>query len=70
MYSITKSAVESWNKTKKQPNNTILKEISPIILQQLSLIFILNHINNLPDHIIIYMILLVPRDNQNNYLKY
>ena len=70
MYSITKSAVESWNKTKKQLNNTILKEISPIILQQLSLIFILNHINNLPDHIIIYMILLVPRDNQNNYLKY
>ena len=46
-YSITVSAVESWNKIQKQQKNMLLKnKINPIKLKQLSLIFILNHINN------------------------
>ena len=46
-YSITVSAVESWNKIQKQLKNMLLKnKINPIKLKQLSLIFILNHINN------------------------
>ena len=45
-YSITVSAVESWNKIQKQLKSILLKDLSPIKLKQLSLIFILNHINN------------------------
>ena len=49
-YSITVSAVESWNKIQKQLKSILLKDLSPIKLKQLSLIFILNHINNSFDH--------------------
>ena len=45
-YSITVSAVESWNKIQKQLKDMLLKDLSPIKLKQLSVIFILNHINN------------------------
>ena len=44
-YSITVSAVESWNKIQKQLKNMLLKDLSPIKLKQL-VIFILNHIND------------------------
>ena len=49
-YSITVSAVELWNKIQKQLKNMLLKDLSPIKSKQLSLIFILNHINNSFDH--------------------
>ena len=49
-YSITISAVESWNNIQKQLKNIYLKNYPPIRLKQLSLIFILNHINNSIDH--------------------
>ena len=39
-------------------------------LQQLSVIVILNHINNLIDHAKIYMNLLAPKNIQSNYFKY
>ena len=45
-YSITISAVESWNKIQKQLKICYLKIYHPIKLKQLSLIFILNQINN------------------------
>ena len=46
-HSITVRAVESWNKIQKQLKNMLLtNKINPIKLKQLSLIFILNHINN------------------------
>ena len=38
-YSMTVSAVESWNEIQKQLKDTLLKYLSPI--------FILNHINSL-----------------------
>ena len=44
-YSITVSAVESWNKIQKQ-KICYLEIYPPIKLKQLSVIFILNHINN------------------------
>ena len=44
--SITVSAVESWNKIQKQLKISYLKNYPPIKLKQLSLIFILNQINN------------------------
>ena len=37
----------------------LLKDLSPIKLKQLSLIFILNHINNSYDHVKVYMPVLV-----------
>ena len=43
-YSITVNAVESWNKIQKQLKDLLL--ISSIKLKQLSVLFILNHINN------------------------
>ena len=43
-YSITVSAAESWNKIQKQLKNMLLKNL--LKLKQLSLIFIINHINN------------------------
>ena len=49
-YSITISAVESWNKIQKQLKICYSKIYPPIKLKQLSLIFILNHINNSFDH--------------------
>ena len=49
-YSVTISAVESWNKIQKQLKNMLFKDLSPINLEQLSLIFILNNINNSFDH--------------------
>ena len=45
-YSITIRAVELWNKIQKQLKNILLKDISPIKLKQLLLIFIGNHNNN------------------------
>ena len=44
-YSITVSAVESWNKIQKQLKNIHLKINPQIKLKQLLVIFILNHIN-------------------------
>ena len=44
--SITVSAVESWNKIQKQLKICYLKNYPPIKLKQLSLIFILNQVNN------------------------
>ena len=42
------SAVESWNKIQKQVlKDTLLKDLSPSKIKQLSVIFILNHINSL-----------------------
>ena len=49
-YSITISAVESWNKIQKQQKNVLLKDLSPNKLKQLPLIFTLNHMNNSFDH--------------------
>ena len=49
-YSITISAVESWNKIQKQLKICYLKIYPPIKLKKLSLIFILNHINHSFDH--------------------
>ena len=49
-YSITVSAVESWNKIQKQLKSILLKDLSPNKIKTLSLIFILNHINNSFDH--------------------
>ena len=40
-YSITVSAVESWNKTQKQLKDLLLRDLSPIKLKQLPMIFIL-----------------------------
>ena len=45
-YSITASAVESLNKIQKQVKDMLLKDLSPSKTKQLSVIFILNHINN------------------------
>ena len=45
-YSITVSAVESCNKIQKQLKDVLLKDLSPNKLKQLSVIFILSHINN------------------------
>ena len=46
-YRITISAVELENKIQKQLKNMLLKNLSPPIkLKQLSLLFMLNHINN------------------------
>ena len=45
-YSITVSAVESWNKIQKHLKNILLKDLPQIKLKQLLVIFILNHINN------------------------
>ena len=45
-YSITVSAVELWNKIQKQLKSILLKDLSPIKLKQLSLIFVLSHISN------------------------
>ena len=49
-YSITVSAAQSWNKIQKQLKNMLLKDLSPNKLKQLSLIFVLSHINNSFDH--------------------
>ena len=45
-YSITVSAVESWNKIQKQLKECYLKIYPPGKLKQLLVIFILNHINS------------------------
>ena len=46
-YSITVNAVESWNKIQKQLKDLLLRDLSlNKILKQLTVIFILNHINN------------------------
>ena len=49
-YSITVTAVESRNKIQKELKNVLLKNLSPVKLKQLPLIFILNPINNLFYH--------------------
>ena len=49
-YSITVSAVESWNKIQKQLKSILLKDLFPIKLKQIALICILNHISNSIDH--------------------
>ena len=49
-YSITVSAVESWDKIQKQLKVFHLKIYPPTKLKQLSLIYILNHINDSFDH--------------------
>ena len=49
-YSIPVSAVELWNKIQKL-KSILLKDLSPIKLKQLSLIFILNLINNSFEHV-------------------
>ena len=54
-YSITVSAAESWNKIQKKLIICYLKIYPPIKLKQLSLIFILNHINNSFNHAKIYL---------------
>ena len=69
-YLITISAIESWDKIKKQLKNTLLKDLSPIKLKQLSVIFILNYINNFIDPTKTYMTLLVPKIFQSNYSRY
>ena len=60
-YSITVSAVDSWNKIRKQLKLCYLKIYSPMKLKPLSLIRFLNPINNLFYHAknIAYMTLLV-----------
>ena len=45
-YSITGNAVNSWNKIQKTLKNTLLKDLSPITLNQLSAFIFFNHINN------------------------
>ena len=45
-YSTTVSAAESWNKFQKQLKYMLPKDISPVKLKQLPIIFILNHNNN------------------------
>ena len=58
--SITLSAVEPWGKTQKQLKSILLKDLSPIKLQQLSLIFILiKLVTCLIMQNIVYMTLLV-----------
>ena len=54
-YSITISAAGSWNKIQKKLIICYLKIYPPIKLKQLSLIFILNHINNSFNHAKIYL---------------
>ena len=54
-YSITTSAVESWNKIQKQLKNTLLKDLSPNKIKTLVSNVFLNHINNLIDPAKIYM---------------
>ena len=53
----------------KQLKNTLLKDLFPNKMKQLSLIFILNNINNFTDPTKIYMTL-VPKIFQNNYPRY
>ena len=57
-YSIAVHAVESWDRIQKQLKNMLLKIYPPVKLKQISLIFILNHINSSFDHAKIYMTLL------------
>ena len=45
-YSITASAVESWNKIQKQLKSILLKDLSPNKIKTVVTNFILNHINN------------------------
>ena len=45
-YSVTVSAVESWNKIQKQLKNMLLKDVCPRKIKELLSIFILNHINS------------------------
>ena len=47
-YSITVSAVESWNKIQKQLKSILLKDVSPNKIKTTATI--LNHINNSLDH--------------------
>ena len=54
-YSITVSAVESWNKIQKQLKSILLKDLShKKIKTVISLFFILSHINNSFDHSLLY----------------
>ena len=70
MYSVTVSAVDLWSKNKKQLKNMLLLDLSPNKFKQLSVIFILNHVNNLIDLAKIYMTLLVPKNIHGNYFSY
>ena len=45
-YTITLSAVESWNKIQKQLKDMLFEDLTPTKLKQLSVVFILHHINN------------------------
>ena len=63
-YSITVSAVESWNKIQKQ-KICYLEIYPPIKLKQLSVIFILNHINNS-----LIMQKIISDFNKRNYCNY
>ena len=58
---MTVSAVDSWNKIRKQLKNMLLKDLSPIKLKLLSVIFMSNHINTLIDHEKEHMTLLAPK---------
>ena len=60
---MTVSAVDSWSKIRKQLKNMLLKDLSPIKLKLLSVIFMSNHINTLIDHEKEYMTLLAPKKN-------
>ena len=69
-YSLTVGAVESQNKSKNNLKNTLLTDLSQIKLKQLSVVFILNHINNLIDPAKIYLTLIVPKNIQSSYFNY
>ena len=45
-YSVTVSAVKSWNKIQKQLKDMLLKDLPPGKLKQLLVVFTLNHINS------------------------
>ena len=60
---MTVSAVDSWNKIRKQLKNMLLKDLSPIKLKLLSVIFMSNHINTLINHEKEHMTLLAPKKN-------
>ena len=59
-YSITVSAVESWNKIQKQLKYMLLTDLPPNKIKTIkSVVFILNHINNSLIMKKLYMTLLV-----------
>ena len=63
MYSVTVSAVESWNKIKKQLKHA--EKIKTFVSN-----FYLNHVINFIYHAKIYMTLVVPMNIQSNCFNY